>query len=315
MKIYFLNWTASYEQMMTEYLQKHYGVESIIIPKKFNRLHKKAKKIKFIINLLASWVIKKHLYMINDHDIIIYNDSHVFKGINKAILKKLKCNRVLLLRNTVKSEFVSKSSQFFDYIYTFEPLFASKVNIHYLPQFIPIGYKEKDRIIEYDNIKLKCSCFFLGRDKGRANCINHVAAKLKAEGCIIDFHIVADKTSTISSEYYIDKELSYSQSLSHTLHSSILLDIVKEGQTGMTLRILEAIYLNKKIITNNTEVLNFNFYSPSRFFIIGQDDWSGIKLFLNTPTSPVNNEILYQYSPDEMLNTLINHVIKKHRVN
>lgn len=97
--------------------------------------------------------------------------------------------------------------------------------------------------------------FFLGRDKGRLQIINELADRLTTLGCKLDFNVVKDKTSSPTSKYLIEKQISYEENIRRTLNANIIVDITKENQSGWTLRILEALFFNKKLITNNINVL------------------------------------------------------------
>ncbi|MEI7386306.1 hypothetical protein WCU57_19410, partial [Pectobacterium versatile] len=76
------------------------------------------------------------------------------------------------------------------------------------------------------------------------------------------------------------------------------------GQDGPTLRTIEALAFNKKIITNNTKILNYEFYSPDRFFILGHDSFDNMLVFLKRDTSPIADEIIEKYTADSMLRTI-----------
>lgn len=291
---------------MTRYLGKHYGVENIITPRKIHRLHKKFRFLGFSSSLVAKRYVNKKLKYITSNDIIISHDSHIFDGVNKDVIKNLKCKKVLLLRNPVTREFVERAYTLFDKIYTFEQDKTTTLGVEYLPQFIPVGYKE---VKLYESLQLTVRqprCFFLGRDKGRLQCLTDLAKDLENAGCEIDFSIVKDRTSTGESIFYIDREIDYAYSFLNTIMSDIVIDIVQKGQTGWTLRVLEAIYLNKKVITNNSEILHSEFYSPERVFILGLRDWREISTFLTHTTPPLESGLLYKHSPDNMLNTIKN---------
>ena len=47
-----------------------------------------------------------------------------------------------------------------------------------------------------------------------------------------------------------------------SLESDVLLDITDGGQTALTLRPYEAIVYNKRLLTNNQSILDFEFYDP-----------------------------------------------------
>lgn len=289
---------------MILYLGKEYGVKNLLISKKTHRSHKKYRLFGLFSSLIAKRHIAKALKHINRDDIIISHDSHIFEGANRHIIQNLKCKKILLLRNPATPEFVRRATSLFDKIYTFERDKAPTLGAEYLPQFIPVGYEEAKSYRSLKFAARRPRCFFLGRDKGRSKSLAKLAHILENAGCEIDFSIVRDRTSKEHLPYHIEQELDYSYSFLKALMSDVIVDIVQKGQTGWTLRILEAIYLNKKIISNNPELLNSEFYSEDRIFIIGVRDWSEISSFLAQGTPPFDSDFLYQYSPDSMLNSI-----------
>jgi hypothetical protein len=56
------------------------------------------------------------------------------------------------------------------------------------------------------------------------------------------------------------KRIPYEQVLNEIQSCNCILEIVKEGQTGPTLRYFEAVCYNKKLLTNNAMVVNLPFY-------------------------------------------------------
>lgn len=120
-------------------------------------------------------------------------------------------------------------------------------------------------IVYLTKITVSQYVFFLGRDKGRLQIINELADRLTTLGCKLDFNVVKDKTSSPTSKYLIEKQISYEENIRRTLNANIIVDITKENQSGWTLRILEALFFNKKLITNNINVLGSEIYSESRF--------------------------------------------------
>ena len=63
----------------------------------------------------------------------------------------------------------------------------------------------------------------------------------------------------------IEKQLPYEENINRTLNANIIIDITKENQSGWTLRILEALFFNKKLITNNINILGSEIYSEFAF--------------------------------------------------
>lgn len=55
-------------------------------------------------------------------------------------------------------------------------------------------------------------------------------------------------------------------------NSKVILDINHPGQSGLTMRTIEAIGSGKKIITTNSEILNYIFYNPQNILVIDRSN-------------------------------------------
>ena len=169
-------------------------------------------------------------------------------------------------------------------IYTFDKKDSKKYKINYNPQFYSYDIKLKKNKIKYD-------IFFIGRDKGRLKYINDLEDKFKELGLSTNI-IIIDKESDF---IYYDK---YLDLLSK---SNVILDIVSDNQKGLSMRVMESIFLNKKIITNNTDIINYDFYNPNNIFILGKDDINKLDKFINSKYIKVSKDILNNYNIDEWI--------------
>jgi hypothetical protein len=59
----------------------------------------------------------------------------------------------------------------------------------------------------------------------------------------------------------------YIENLRHILSANCIFEVMQGGGKGFTLRYGEAIMYNKKIITNNQEVINAPFYSKDKVHV------------------------------------------------
>lgn len=305
MNIYFINWTASYEIRMIDYLANHYPVSRVTTPASLNWLSRKFKRVKFVKRLLAKIFLKRNFPQLTSEDVIIYNDSHVLKRLNPEIIEAIKCRRILLLRNPVGDDFIQKMKVTFESVYGFEEIKCQKNNIAYIPQFFPIGFNERDEGSGSCNRKFHRRCYFIGKDKGRLAVITSLAEQLHKFDCDLNFKIVRDNTSKEISQLYCDTSITYEQNLVNARQADCIVDITQDSQTGWTLRVLEALYFNKKLITNNFSLLDSDIYSSHRIFIFGYDSWDRFNEFLDSDLKPLRDDILYQYSPDYMIERII----------
>ena len=87
------------------------------------------------------------------------------------------------------------------------------------------------------------------------------------------------------------KELAYVQD-----RSKVIIDIETPNQAGLTMRTIEMIGLQKKMITTNAEVLNYDFYNPNNICVIERCNPKIPKEFMITKYQPLSNEIYNKYS-------------------
>lgn len=145
--------------------------------------------------------------------------------------------------------------------------------------------------------------FFLGVDKGRAPFIASLKPILQASGLICDIRILSSVTDSDYRKRFqdilTDKGLSYGEYLTQLKSCGVLLDINQEGQSALTMRVMEAIYHSKKLITNNRHILTYDFYEPDNIFVLPREGLPAaeeIRSFLNTPFKPYSDHILSSYS-------------------
>ncbi|MBF9243234.1 hypothetical protein I4I80_02935 [Pseudomonas syringae pv. tomato] len=314
-RTFFLGWTAQYERHFIQYLATRYDVTRLEVPKLLKRLHRIA-----TVFSKTDRVQDRHILFLgrlysaakgfDRSDMLICNEGHVRRNVLPSIISAFPGRKVLLVRDLVDSAFIEEMSPFFDRIYSFDQSQCRMLGMQYLNQFFPLGFAEAEQATATDPIQKtsKPHCFFLGRDKGRSAVLDRLGTALEQLGCVVDFRIVRDITSTPETRFHSDVLLDYESNLKLSLSADVLIEINQPGQAGFTLRTLEAAYFGKKLITNNDSVKDTQLYDPSNIFVIGAgDQWdvSALRDFLKTPFKPLSKETLYAHSPDYMLEHLM----------
>ena len=82
------------------------------------------------------------------------------------------------------------------------------------------------------------------------------------------------------------------------MQSRILVDLYQKGQTGLSQRAVEALLNKKKLITDNENIKNYDFYRENNIFVLNESNLCEIKEFLEKPYVEVDTDILEQYSFD-----------------
>jgi hypothetical protein len=149
------------------------------------------------------------------------------------------------------------------------------------------------------NSKYVNRVFFIGLSKGREEKINFLKNKF-------DKMNVSNKIIIIDNNKpdYHKQVISYEEVLVKIQESEILLDIVREGQSGTTQRELEAAGFKKKLITDNQYIKTRNYYHEDNVFVI---DWSkrdvleGIDAFLSKPFKEIDKETMKYYTVENWL--------------
>lgn len=79
-------------------------------------------------------------------------------------------------------------------------------------------------------------------------------------------------------------------------NTKVVLDIVHNNQNGLSMRPYEALGLNRKLITNNIHIKEYDFYLPENIYIV--EDFNNINIpddFLETPYKEIPEAIKEKY--------------------
>lgn len=89
-------------------------------------------------------------------------------------------------------------------------------------------------------------------------------------------------------------------------NTRVILDLQRQNQMGLSFRIFEAMALEKKFITDNQNIKNYDFYNPKNILVL-KEDFSNIeKSFFETEYQKLSDEIYYKYTLDNWVNTVFN---------
>lgn len=224
---------------------------------------------------LGKWIKK-----IEKGDTVVFFDSFIN---NTAIeLAKKKSNNIKVIvyywnKINQNNEHLLKN-KLVDAFYTFDKEDSTKYNIKYNSQFYTNKIKLKNKKAVYD-------VCFIGRDKKRKTTIDEIIDKFNKYNLKLDIRIITN-----------EKDFQpYKKYLKMIENSKCILDIVANDQKGVSLRGMESIFFKKKLITNNQNIINYDFYNKNNIFIIGKDDWSNLTKFINSDYKEIDQKIIDYY--------------------
>ena len=234
---------------------------------------------------------------LNEYTKIIINDAMFNNNILKYISKKnAVASKYVYYTNAVRNSRIKPNNIPKDWrVYTFDISDSKEFDIEYSPEY----YTEHQENIKYD---LKYDVCYVGADKTNVRLknlldIKEVLRKNKVQNF---FHIfrVLKKYNKYELQETTNMFLKYEDIQRIILESKCILELQMEGQSGCTLRTLESMFLNRKLITNNKDIVNYDFYNHNNIFVIEnaddfKDRFNDILKFMRSP---------YQKLPDMVKN-------------
>lgn len=160
----------------------------------------------------------------------------------------------------------------------------------YNPQLLAQNSIEKDSQTSTD-----CDLLFVGTDKGRKDFLLNLKSQLEQNKVACDFKIVDNFRSLFSRKY--SREVSYKNLCRLNKRTSAILDVVQDGQTGLTLRIMEGLLFDKKIVTTNAAIrMDKDFKDNPNIYVITKDNIKDLYTFLKKPMVEYPNNLKAKYS-------------------
>ncbi|SDQ85131.1 hypothetical protein SAMN05421664_2840 [Chryseobacterium soldanellicola] len=87
-------------------------------------------------------------------------------------------------------------------------------------------------------------------------------------------------------------------------NSKALLDLTRENQHGLSFRVFEAMALEKKIITDNEYIKNYDFYNPNNILVLNETCSNLDKSFFELPYQKIPDDVYYKYTLDNWVNVV-----------
>ena len=126
-----------------------------------------------------------------------------------------------------------------------------------------VGYSAINRVLlkpckKYDVV-------FIGAEKGRIEKIRQAYNIFMSAGLSCFFYVTLVRKEDRKEDgiIYADKGMSYFDYLSYEISAKCLFEIVQDGSSGRTFRMMESIMYNKLLITNCTEIKKTDYYFPN----------------------------------------------------
>jgi hypothetical protein len=188
---------------------------------------------------------------------------------------------------------------YFDEVYSFEKEDCKKYNLKFITNWI---YPAKTN----PNQKAGYQVFNISSKDNRSPIISKVTTILKEKK--INYKIIVfDKTNKNQDPNieYTSEHLSLSEVNKYIHNAQVLLDINRNGQKGLTFRVFESLGLEKKLITTNLDIKNYDFYNPNNILIIEEKKPNIPLTFFDNEYEKIPEEVLRNYTIEGWINQVL----------
>lgn len=191
---------------------------------------------------------------------------------------------------------------YFNKYYVFDPNDIINYQHQYPIEFISNFYLDYPLKTESITKNKKNTFYYVGsHNKSRIKPIESLLSILENIDCCINFNILgdnADKDFKYNKHINFlkpNESITFEKNIHNVIGSDIIVDFHDHIHHGLSFRVLESIGFEKKIITTNKDVSNYDFYHPNNILILDNNEINVIE-FINKPYVKLPNEVKEKYS-------------------
>ncbi len=196
---------------------------------------------------------------------------------------------------------IKKVAPYFDTVFSFEKKDVERCGFNFLTNFIYI----ENPILKDVKATLKYEVFNVSRlDRRRVGFLEKIAKvlnELKVSNRIIVVGNMKPSKNKIINLEFSSSYIPIREVHDLIINSNVMLDVCREDQSGLSFRIFESMMYRKKLITNNSDVRNYDFYNPNNILIVNKDASNIYKDFFETAYQEIEKEIYSKYTLESWL--------------
>lgn len=186
-----------------------------------------------------------------------------------------------------------RTLSFFDTVYSYDKGDVEKYNFQFLTNYI---YDEQIETKKISNLVFNISSF-----DDRFPFLEKLADYFSKERISFRFIVKKDRIFSHENIEISDRYLPISEVKNIIASSLVLVDIQQKNQDGLTFRIFEALGYKKKLITNNQDIVTYDFYNPNNIFVISESNYEVPRSFFETDFVEIDSAILDKYKLDNWI--------------
>jgi len=198
-----------------------------------------------------------------------------------------------------------KKIDYFHKIYCFDPEDEKLPKIRFLPNFYFSHYAT------YINSPVLIDLIYIGYFyQSRYDLLKKLSNKFPNLNChFILKSFNKQEIKLINASNFLiqqDNVLAYEELMKIQSQANVILDLKHEVHNGLSFRFFEGIVLQKKIITTNKSVINYDFYNSNNIFILDENNFNLVEEFLKTDYVVLDNKLIKKYSFENWFSIISN---------
>lgn len=217
-------------------------------------------------------------------------------------------------------QYLRKQFKYFDLVASFDPVDCARYNLKFIPLFFvrPRGIEGQNT-----NVGKKYLFSFVGTShSSRSKVLAKIRAQfdarrddffifeyLQAKWLYYIYNFWDRRYSLTNIDFISFTSMDYESVLAVMGCSTAILDLPHPGQSGLTIRTIEALGLRKKLITTSPDILKYDFYHPSNIYLIDVDNPEIDEEFLHSDYCELDAEVYEKYHVKAWLRSLFAQVV------
>jgi len=306
-----------FDKYIVDELENRDGVEAVHINLHNNFKYTYPNFLYKIKNFFLKTFLKKNLKTIERHKaiqrlalkgleqsgpqdcILIMRPDVLDAETHKAVKQYTKQYYAYLYDSTKRFSIDHLPKETFDKIFSFDDEDVKKHNYIPLCNYIYLPKKDIKPITEFDY-----NAFIVISADERLATLNKIAAKMQQLQLKTKFIVQSVKTITnIHESIEVSRqEIRHDQLMEYMDQSQVYVDLVRHGHNGLSFRVFEALAYQKKLITTNAAIKNYDFYNPDNILVIDPENISIDTTFFTTPYIPLPESVYDNYTINSWVN-------------
>ncbi|RAJ13166.1 hypothetical protein [Olleya aquimaris] len=300
-----------YIDYMVNALKQYDEVEvSVLFLEYAGYRNKKEKVVNFLSKTFTGVNLKKTYYFLKSDikkigkqdEVLIIRPDFLSDNFLKLIKKNTKVFNAFYFDSAQRVSRKQDIIHYFDTVYSFDKIDVAKYNFKFITNYI-FARSEVNQNPEYLFFNISGN-----DDDYRFTQLENLGKYIKSKGWslkFLSFHPKKEKAGRGIIDV-IDEIIYVDEAIDLIKKSKILVELQRNNQIGLSFRIFESLGLKKKLITSNTDVVNYDFYNPQNILVVDPDNVVIPDEFVTTPYVEVPEDILEKYTIEHWVKRVFN---------